>query len=77
MLPVPNSRGTQCLFELRVARLMYAISIVDETSSSATVSSTKQGSYSDIVRSGPTPEGISKPSWLLANQRAREIGRKL
>ena len=43
MLPVPKSRGVQCLSESSVARLMYAIFIMNETSSSVTVPPTKRG----------------------------------
>ena len=43
MLPVPKSRGVQCLSESSVARLMYAIFIMNETSSSVTVPQTKRG----------------------------------
>ena len=76
MLPVPKSRGVQCLSESSVARLVYAIFIVNETSFSATVPPTKQGPCSDSARSGPTPEAISNASRLLVGQRSREIGRK-
>ena len=77
MLPVPKSREVQCLSKSSVAQLMsYAIFIVNETSSSVTVPSTKQGPCSDSARSGVTPEAISKPPRLLVGQRAREIGRK-
>ena len=41
MLPIPNTTGVQCLSESSVARLIYAISTVNETSSSVTVPSTK------------------------------------
>ena len=76
MLPVPKSRGVQCLSESSVARLIYAIFIVSKTSSSVTaVPSTKQGQCSDIARSGPTLEAISTTSRLFIGQRAREIGR--
>ena len=64
---------------LRVERCsteIHAIFIVNKTSSSVTVPSTKQGPYSDSARSGPTPETISKPPRLLIGQRAREISRK-
>ena len=74
-LLVPKSRGAQRLSESSVARLIYAIFIVNETSSSVTVPSTKQGPCSDSARSGPTPEAIPKPSRPLVSQRAREIGR--
>ena len=77
MLPVPKSRGVQCLSESSVARLLCAIFIVNETSSSVTVPPTKQGPWSDNARSKPTPEAISKPSRLLLGQRVREISRKL
>ena len=43
MLPVPKSRGVQCLSESGVARLIYAFFIVNETSSSVAVPLTKQG----------------------------------
>ena len=76
MLPVPKSRGVQCLSESSVARLMYAIFIVNETSSSVTVFPTKQGPCSDRAGSEPTPEAISKTPRLIIGQRAREIGRK-
>ena len=77
MPPVPKSRGSQCLSESSVARLMYAIFIVNKTSSSVTVPPTKQGPCSNNARSGPTPEAISKPSRPLVGQRVREICRKL
>ena len=64
MLPVPKSREVQCLSESSVARLIYAIFIVNKTSSSVTVSSTKQGQCSDCARSGPTLEAISTTSRL-------------
>ena len=76
MPSVHKSRGVQCLSESSVARLMYAIFIVNETSPSVTVPPTKQGPCFDSARSGPTPESISKPSRLLVGQRSREIGRK-
>ena len=43
MLPVPKSRGFQCLSELRVARLIYVIFTVNETSSGVTVSPNEPG----------------------------------
>ena len=56
---------------LRVlAKLIYAIFIVNETSSSVTVPSTKQGPCSDRARSGPTPEAISKTPRRSIGQRA-------
>ena len=73
MLPVPKSRGVQCLSEPSVAQLMFAIFIVNKTSSSVTVPSTKQGPCSDSARSGPTPGAISKPLRLFIGQCAREI----
>ena len=76
MLPVPKSRGVQCLSRSSVARLIYAVFIVNETSSIVTVPSTKQGPYSNIAKSGLTPEDISKPLRLLIGQRARDMGRK-
>ena len=76
MLPVPKSKIIQCLSETSVARLIYAIFIVNKMSSSVPVPLTKQGEFSDIARSGPTLEAISKPSRLLSGQRAREMGRK-
>ena len=77
MLPVPKSRRVKCLSESSVARLIYAIFIVNETSFSVTVPPLNQGACSDSARSGPTPEAISKTSRLLVDQCAREIGRKL
>ena len=77
MLPVPKSQGVQCLSESSVTRLIYAMFIVNETSSSVKVPPTKQGPCSDIARSGPKPEAISEPSRGLVGQRAKEIGRKL
>ena len=77
MLPVPKSRRVQRHSEPSVAQLMYAIFIVNETSSSVTVPPTKQGMCSDSASSGPTPEAISKTSRLLVGQRAPEISRKL
>ena len=50
MLPVPKSRGVQCVSESSVSRLMYAIFIVNETSSSVTVPPRKQGPYSDSAK---------------------------
>ena len=76
MLSVPKSRGVQFLSESSVARLIYAIFIVNETSSSVTVPSTKQGPCSDSAKSGATPEAISKPPRRLIDQRAREKCRK-
>ena len=76
MLPVPKSRGVQCLSESSVVRLIYAIFTVNDTLSSVRVPSTKQGRCSDRARSGPTPEAIFKTPRLLIGQRAREIGRK-
>ena len=76
MLPVPKSGGVQCLSESSVARQLYAIFIVNKTSSSLAAPSTKQEACCDSARSGPTPEAISKTSRLLIGQRAREIGRK-
>ena len=76
MLPVPKSRGVQCLSDSSVARRIYAISIVNDTSSSVTVPPTKQGPYSDSARSRPTSEAISKPSRILVGQRVRENGRQ-
>ena len=76
ILPVLKSRGVQCLSKSSVARLIYAIFIVNETSFSVTVPSTKQGPCSDSERSGPTPQAISKPPRRLVGQHAREIGRK-
>ena len=70
------SPRVQCLSESSVARLIYAIFIVNETSSSVTVPSTKQVPCSDSARSEPTPEAISKTPRFLIGQRAREIGRK-
>ena len=77
MLPVPKPRGVQCLSESSIARLIYAIFIVNETSFSVTVPPTKQGPCSDSAGLGLTSEAISKPSRLLVGQRARQIGRKL
>ena len=77
MSPVPKSRGVQCLSESSVARLIYAIFIIKETSSSVTVPPTKQGPCSDSARSGPTPEAKAKTSRLLVGQHVLEIGRKL
>ena len=65
MLPVPKPRGVQCLSESSVAQLIYAIFIVNKTSSSITVPSTKQGPCSDRARSGLTPQAISKPHTAL------------
>ena len=53
MLPVPKSREVQFLSESSVARPIYAIFRVNETSSSVTVSPTNQGPCSDSARSGP------------------------
>ena len=64
MLPVPRSGGVQCFSESSVARLMYAIFVVNDTSSSVTVPPTNQGVCSHVTRSGATPEAISKPSLL-------------
>ena len=72
MLPVPKSMGVQCLSESSVARLMYAIFIVTEMSSRATIPPTKQGPCSDSSRSGPTPEAISKTSRLLVGRAAEK-----
>ena len=44
--------------------LFMAILVVKGTSSSVTVTPTRQGPCSDSVRPEPTPEAISKPSWL-------------
>ena len=77
MLPVSKFGGVQCLSELSAARLMYAISMVNKTSSSATVPPTGQWPCSDSARSGPTTETISKISRLLVDQRVREIGRNI
>ena len=66
-----------CLSESSVARLIYAIFIVNKTSSSITVPLTKQGPCSDSKRSGPTPKAVPKTPRLLVGQCAREIGRKL
>ena len=71
MLPVLKSRGVQCLSESTVARLIYAILIVNETSSSVTVPSTKQGPCADSAKSGATPEDISKTPRLSIGQRSR------
>ena len=60
MLLVPKPRGVQYVSDPSVARLMHAIFIVNKTSSSVTVSPTKQGPCSDNARSGPTPEAIYK-----------------
>ena len=68
MPPVPKSRGVQCLSESSVARLIYAVFIVNETSSSVTVPLTKQRLCSDSARSGPTLEAVSKTSRLLVCQ---------
>ena len=45
-------------------QLCIAILVVNKTSSSVPVLPTRQGPYSDRARPGPTPETISKPSWL-------------
>ena len=44
--------------------LCIAILVVNETSSSVTVPPTRQGPCSGSARPGPTPEAISKTSWL-------------
>ena len=77
MLPVPKSRRVQCLSESNVARLTYAIFIVNKTLSSVTVPPTNHEPCSDSERSGLTPEAIFKPSRVLVGQRARGIGQKL
>ena len=64
MLPVPKSRGVQCLSESSVSRMNNAIYIVNKTSSSVKVPSTKQGQCSDSARSGPMLEALSKPPRL-------------
>ena len=56
MLPVSKSRGSQCFSESSVVRLIYAIFILNETSSSVTVAPKKQGPRPDSARSGPTQE---------------------
>ena len=76
-MPVSKSKGVQCLSESKVARLIHAISIVNETSSSVTVPPTKQEPCSDSPWSGPKPEAISTSSRLLVGQRVRKIGQKL
>ena len=50
MLPVSESREVQCLSESSVARLIYAIFIVNEALSSVTVPPTKKGSCFDSAR---------------------------
>ena len=57
--------------------LCLAISLVKEISSTVTVPPTRQEPCSDGAMPGPTPEAISKPSWLFVGRRVRKIGRKL
>ena len=59
MLPVSKSRGGQCLSESSVARLIHAILMVNETSSSITVPPTKQG---------PCSDSADEVSWFLHSQ---------
>ena len=47
-----------------VPSAMYCNLVVNETSSRVTVPPTRQGPCSDSARPGPTPEAISKTSWL-------------
>ena len=53
MLPVPKSRGVQCLSESNAARSTYAIFMLNKTSSSVTVPPTKPGPCSDGEWAGP------------------------
>ena len=77
MLLVSKSRRVQRLSESSVARLMYAILIVNGTSFSAAVPPTRQGPCSDGARAGPTPEAMSNTSRLLVGPRVRKTGRTL
>ena len=71
MLPVPKSRGVQCISVSSVTRQIFAIFVVNKTPSSVTVPSTKQGPCSDSAKSGATPEAIFKTPRLLIGQRSR------